>query len=53
MRRSKGKKVVESSSNDEDEQVEETNNQLVEFKGVNEDEEEPISKKSKAKKPAK
>ncbi|KAI3859571.1 hypothetical protein MKW92_051706, partial [Papaver armeniacum] len=53
MRRSKGKKVVESSSDDEVEQVEERNSRLVEFQGVNEVEEEPFSKKSKAKKPAK
>ncbi|KAI3968398.1 hypothetical protein MKW92_014802, partial [Papaver armeniacum] len=47
MRRSKGKKVVESSSDDE---VEERNSQLVEFVGVNEVEEELVLKKSKSKK---
>ncbi|KAI3837581.1 hypothetical protein MKW92_019034, partial [Papaver armeniacum] len=56
MRRSKGKKVLESSSDDEVkevEEVEERNSQLVEFVGVNEVEEELVSKKSKAKKPSK
>ncbi|KAI3861803.1 hypothetical protein MKX03_027408 [Papaver bracteatum] len=53
MRRSKGKQVVESSSDDDFEQVHERNSQLVEYVGVNEDDEEPVSKKSIAKKPSK
>ncbi|KAI3886762.1 hypothetical protein MKX03_027218, partial [Papaver bracteatum] len=53
MRRSKGKQVVESSSDDDFEQVHERNNQLVEYVGVNKDDKEPVSKKSRAKKPSK